>query len=152
MPKILLSVSHLTQRTQSDCLVTCVQMVTEYLQHPLPYVEIFNLLGTRWYGTPFRHVERLAQAGFTVSLVNFDLTEIQKSLLQGHPVLVGVNTADLSYWTQAVDHVVVVVGMDDDAFYINDPASSDGQQRISLDELALAQLAFDNLGAVIKRE
>ena len=151
MPKTLLSVSHQKQRTQSDCLVACVQMVTEYLQNPLTYAEIFNLLGTRWYGTPFRHVERLKHAGLAVSLANLGLKDIQASLRAGFPVIVGVNTADLSYWTQAVDHVVVVVGMDGTSFYVNDPALPDGQQLISADELALAQLAFDNLCAVLKR-
>lgn len=94
----------------------------------------------------------MQEKGFTVSLQNFGQEEIVTSLEQGYPVIVGVHTSDLSYWTRGVDHVIVVVGADDDSFYVNDPAFTEGQPWVSQHELALAQLAFDNLCAVLKRD
>jgi len=56
MPKNLLSVSHLQQRTQADCLPVCVQMVTNYLGMVLSYSELVTHLETKWFGTPFPHI------------------------------------------------------------------------------------------------
>ena len=123
MPTILLNVSNLPQRTRADCLPVCAHMVTNYLGLATSYNQLLNLLQTEWFGTPFRHVERLIQIGASVSIDHLALDNIVGYLEKGLPVIACVHTADLSYWSQAVDHVVVVVGVDDEYVFVNDPSN-----------------------------
>jgi uncharacterized protein YvpB len=55
------------------------------------------------------------------------------------------------YWTYATDHAVLVVGYDEQAVYINDPAFEQAPQRVSRADFELAWLEFDYRYAVIWR-
>ena len=44
MPKVLLSVPHLLQRSDGDCLATCAAMVLAYLDRAMDYAELLSLL------------------------------------------------------------------------------------------------------------
>ncbi|MBX3055579.1 MAG: C39 family peptidase [Anaerolineae bacterium] len=130
----LLAVSHLPQRTQADCLPVCVQMVTEYLGVPLSYAHLLQRLKTKSFGTPFRNLQELEKDGFTVTIGHMNLAEINAYLTTQLPVLAGVHTGDLLYWSQAVDHVVVVIGVDDTFVYVNDPSLPTGSHPIPIVE------------------
>ncbi|MBE7533656.1 MAG: C39 family peptidase [Ardenticatenaceae bacterium] len=147
----LLVVSHHPQRTQSDCLPVCAQMVTDYLGLPLSYSHLVKRLGTRSFGTPFRNIKELEKDSFAVIIGHMNLAEIRRYLTAQLPVLAGVHTADLSYWSQAVDHMVVVIGVDDSFVYVNDPSLVAGRHPIPHVEFELAQLGFDQLCAVLHR-
>ena len=149
MPTTWLSVSHLQQRSQADCLPICAQTVLAYLNRPQPYEQMVVLLDTRWFGTPFRHLKRLEQFGLSVKIGELSLAEIESYLEAGSPVISYVHTADLSCWTQAADHVVVVIGIDDENVYVNDPSRAHAPQLIPRIEFELAQLRYDNLCAII---
>ena len=56
---------------------------------------------------------------------------------------------DLSSSIEATDHALVVVGIDDDAFYVNDPYLNQAPQRVPRIHFELAWFRFDNLCAVI---
>jgi ABC-type bacteriocin/lantibiotic exporter with double-glycine peptidase domain len=145
----LLSVLHLQQRSQADCLPVCAQMVLTHLGHAHSYEQLVDLLGTRWFGTPFRRLKRLEQFGLSVTLSELSLVDIESHLKNDTPVIAYVHTADLSYWAKTVDHVVVVVGADNEKVYLNDPSYGQAPQVISRTEFELAQLRYDNLCAVI---
>lgn len=66
--------------------------------------------------------KELEKDNFTVTIGHMNLAEIRRYLTAQLPLLAGVHTADLSYWSQAVDHVVVVIGVDDIFVYVNDPS------------------------------
>ncbi len=149
MPTNWLPVSHLQQRSLADCLPVCVQMVLAYLGYPHSYEPLFELLGTRWFGTPFRRIERLERLGLSVTIGELSLGKIGAYLESGLPIIAYVHTADFSYWNQAADHVVVVVGMDVGHVYVNDPYQAQSPQAIPRAEFELAQLRYDNLCAVI---
>ena len=149
MQNNLLSVSHLQQRGQADCMPVCAQMVTDYLGKKLPYRRLTRLLGTRGFGTPFRNITRLDTIGVAVALDHLSLIDMRAYLTSGIPIIASVNTADLTYWSQAVDHVVVVIGLDDSNVYVNDPAFTTGGQPVPSPEFELAQLRFDLLCAVL---
>ncbi len=151
MPKILLSVLHLQQQTESDCLAVCTQMVMNYLDVVSSYEKLISLLDTKWFGTPFRNIKRAEQYGLSVQIEPLSLNEINSHLVNGFPVVTCVHTADLSYWSQAVDHVVVVVGLGDTHVYLNDPSLNHGPHPVPVKEFELAQLNYDNLCAVIKK-
>jgi predicted double-glycine peptidase len=83
--------------------------------------------------------------------LHLSLAEIETNLLARLPIVACVHTADLGYWSRAVDHVVVVVGLDEQQVYVNDPSLSTGQQPVPRTEFELAQLHYDNLCAIIQR-
>jgi predicted double-glycine peptidase len=91
----------------------------------------------------------LSQHGLQVAIEHLALAEMDAYLVQDSPVVAGVHTGPLSYWSQAVDHVVLVVGVQTNHVYVHDPSLSDGPQEIPRVEFELAQLDFDNLCAVI---
>ncbi len=126
-------------------------MVLDYLDHPIPYPRLLSLLGTRDFGTPAENIVRLEDIGLgiKVALAHTDVDELRGHLEAGRPVIAFVNTSDLPYWSEATDHVLVVIGMDGDVFYVNDPYFDQAPQCISRAHFELAWLRFDNLCAVI---
>lgn len=150
MPKTLLPVSPLLQRTEADCLPICVQMVLAYLGRAMPYERLVELLGTRWFGTPAGHIERLEQLGIAVTVADLSLPAIHQYLDAGLPVIAFVSTADLPYWSEDTDHAVVVVGLDDEAVYVNDPFFPHSPQAVPRPAFELAQLRFDHRCAVLR--
>ena len=121
MPKTLLAVSHLRQQAESDCLPVCVQMALIYLGRSVPYEDLVRLLGTRWFGTPSENILRLEQLGIQVTLRELSWAEIEAALIRQQPVIAFVATADLPYGSTTADHVVVMVGIDAEFVYVNDP-------------------------------
>lgn len=124
-------------------------MVLNYLNAIVSYETLVNLLDTKSFGTPFGNVKRLESPGVSVQIEHLSLTEIGVYLAKGLPVIACVHTADLSYWSQVVDHVVVVVGSDDAHVYVNDPSLDYGPHVVPTTEFELAQLNYDNLCAII---
>jgi ABC-type bacteriocin/lantibiotic exporter with double-glycine peptidase domain len=150
MQKNLLNVSHLQQRADSDCLPVCVQMVLKYWEREESYENLVRLLGTRWFGTPVDNILRLSQLGIRVTIEELSLEEIWAYLQQDIPVMAFVSTADLSYWDTESDHVIVVIGMEEQWVYVNDPFFAQAPQQITRISFELAQLRFNNRCAVIR--
>lgn len=55
---------------------------------------------------------------------------LEKHLNTGLPVLVNVNTKELTYWNGEASHVVAVIGLENDIVIVNDPAFDDAPKRI----------------------
>jgi hypothetical protein len=123
-------------------------MVLDYLGYETPYDRLVTLLGTDWFGTPFRHLNRLKQLDVSVYIEHLSLEEIAEYLEQDLPVIACVHTADLSYWAYTTEHVVVIVGMDESQVYVNDPSLAQGNHPVPIVEFELAQLNFDHLCAM----
>lgn len=107
-----------------------------------------ELLGTRWFGTPAANILRLQQLGLRVTLDEIPRAGIAGHLAHGLPVIAFISTADLSYWTVDTDHAVVVVGMDENSVYLNDPYHTDETQPVTHAAFELSQLRFNHLCAV----
>lgn len=145
-----LPVSHQKQRQQADCLAACTAMVLRYLEVPCEYDELIRLLEIQAHGTAFSKVRNLATSfGLHVDVQEGDLDALRLCLDLALPPLVAVNTDDLSYWKSAVDHAVVVIGMDDTMIALNDPAFNTAPQVISLVEFSVAWIEQDYKYAVI---
>lgn len=151
MPKTWLAVSHLRQRVESDCLPICAQMVLTYLGRNESYERLLQLLGTRWFGTPARNILRLEQIGLSVVLIELSIAEIETRLQNNYPVIAFVNTADLPYWKVTADHAVVVVGIDEENVYLNDPYFEHAPQVVSRIAFELSLLRFNNQCVVIEK-
>ncbi len=147
----MLSVSHRQQRTQSDCLPICAQMVLAYLGLMPPYKTLTSLLDTRHFGTPFRNLKRLEKLGTSVTFDHCGIGEIAHYTQNNSPVIVALQTADLKYWAGIeTDHVVVVIGIDVQSVYVHDPSLDHGPHPVPHSQFELAQLKFDNICAVIQ--
>lgn len=144
-------VSHYRQQSEVDCLPVCAQMVLAYLGLNVSYKKLVRLLDTKSFGTPFRNIKRLEQLNLSVQIEHLALTEMSAYVSQGVPVIACVHTADLSYWSQAVDHVVVVVGVDEQSVHLHDPTLADGPYTLPRPEFELAQLNYDHLCAIVSK-
>jgi ABC-type bacteriocin/lantibiotic exporter with double-glycine peptidase domain len=118
-------------------------MVLSYLGRSESYEHLARLLGTRWFGTPSENILRLEQLDVQVTLRELSLAEIEAALIFQQPVIAFVSTADLPYWSTASDHVVVIVGIDEQFVYVNDPFFAEAPQRVPRPSFELAQQRFD---------
>jgi len=147
--KTLLPVPHRIQRRQADCLAACAAMILEYLGRPTDYARLVTLLGIRDFGAPSSNIRQLAKLGLSVSFRQGAPGDLAAHLLHGEPCIVFLRTGELPYWQEDTGHAVVLVGMDEDVVYLNDPAFAQTPQRVSHGDFLLAWLEFDYDYAVI---
>ncbi len=135
--QIRLPVPHIQQRADGECLVACTAMVFDYLGLPFDYQRGMRLLRIRaQIGTPFYQIRELSKLGISVVYQQGTLPDLHVYLTQGLPCIVGVKTGELSYWQGVnVQHAVVVIGLENDFVYLNDPAFSNGPVRVALGDL-----------------
>jgi uncharacterized protein YvpB len=119
-------------------------MTLAYLGRTDTAEQLTRLLETRSFGTPLENILRLDQIGLQVTLKESSLEEISRYLQNNRPVIAFVNTLDLPYWQNDTDHAVVIVGMDDEFVYVNDPYIAEAPQRIPrlLFELSMMRFGF----------
>jgi ABC-type bacteriocin/lantibiotic exporter with double-glycine peptidase domain len=146
----LLPVSHRRQKQPSDCLAACAAMVLDYLLVPVNYSQLIGLLNVDAVGAPFRNLRYLHSLGLSVTVAEGNIETLQTQLDTGLPVIVAVATIELPYWDEATDHAVVVIGMDEQQVYINDPDRVSSPQVVSLAEFELAWLEKDYLYACVQ--
>jgi ABC-type bacteriocin/lantibiotic exporter with double-glycine peptidase domain len=150
LPIVLpLPVPHRKQERDSDCLAACAAMVLAYLNRPTAYAELLTLLRIGPLGAPRRNVSRLAQLGLDVTYREATLPIVAAYLQAGEPVITFVDTTELTYWSFATNHAVVVIGLDAIEVVVNDPAFDTAPHRIPHDEFELAWLNSDNACAII---
>lgn len=125
-----LRVPHWRQRQEGECLAACAAMGLTYLEAPVLYEQLKQLLDVETSSAPFFNIDRLRSWWLVVEHRQGNLEMVQAHLAAGRPVLVPVDTALLPYWItrpdvtdaeRVTDHAVVVVGMDDQSIYVNDP-------------------------------
>lgn len=72
------------------------------------------------------------------------------TLLQhGWPIIASVDTGPLPYWEISTGHAVVVVGMEREHIFLNDPGMPDGPVQVLIGDFELAWLEQDELYAVL---
>jgi ABC-type bacteriocin/lantibiotic exporter with double-glycine peptidase domain len=149
----LLPISHRQQSQQADCLAACTAMILEYLQIPVNYARLRRLLNIRYFGAFFSDIERVAALGVFVRVDEGNIETIHAYLEIGLPVIVAVNTGPLqSYWRDAIGHAIVVVGIEEQTVYVNDPALPSAPQAIHINEFIPAWGEKDYLFAIIALE
>ncbi len=141
MLKRLLPVSHRKQSQKADCLAACAAMVLNYIGRPCSYQRLLDLLSITPIGAPSSNILRLAQLGVSVVHDAGSLEELESQIAQGRPCIVFLDTGELPYWSEATFHAVVVVGMDNDYVYINDPAFDHAPQSVTWGDFDLAWIA-----------
>jgi ABC-type bacteriocin/lantibiotic exporter with double-glycine peptidase domain len=127
-----LLLSNVQQRQQADCLVACAAMVLQYLYIPFTYDRLLNKLGTADAGTPFSRLELLKDWRLTVMRGEGNLETLQMYLDVGLPIIVAIRTWAFPHWRgRDTEHAVVVVGIDQNNFYLNDPAIDEAPQTVT---------------------
>lgn len=153
MPTSWLKLPLITQSTDGYCLQSCVQMVLTLWNDNVSERELSRLFGATEYGTPSSHVTRLSQRGYKVEYRTATIQEAKQWLAQRIPLIAFVNTEFLEYWDgwDATRHAVVIVGIDEQKVYLNDPAFDTAPQIASLDGFLAAWAEMDEVVAVIRR-
>lgn len=153
--KVVLPVPHLQQRRIGDCLVACTGMMLAHLGKAFHYRNVAQQLKTQDFGTVFSNIRYLNIPGVTVQVHHGDLDHLYNHLLQNRPSAVAVRTAELPHWYndpsrfEEVAHALVVVGIDAEMVYINDPAFESAPLQVPHGEFQLARIDFDELYAVL---
>ena len=145
----LLSVSHLKQRQSADCLAACAVMALHYLALPTQYDRLTRLLGITRYGAVFSNLQRLESLGVSVLIEPGELETLRRHLDTGLPPLVPVETRWLGYWKVDTYHVVVVVGIEDETVYVNDPYFDTAPIAVSINEFIPAWVERKSLYGVM---
>ncbi len=153
MPKVLLPILHLKQRSEGDCLAACAAMVLDNLGLTLSYPDLLELLKIRSYGAPASNIRLVAQLGLSVTYSVTDLSGLIQLLEQGLPVIAFLRTKDLPYWQYNTDHAVVVTGYDSSArqLFVHDPYANEAPIGVSQGDFELAWSERDYHYATITR-
>jgi len=151
VPNTLLPIPHHSQRSDGDCLAACAAMVLDHLGVSADYDHLLRLLDVKPYGTPGSRLHNLIDLGVHVRYAQGTIGELFDYLERGQPCIVLVRTDQLPYWTCTTNHAVLIVGFDEQAVYVNDPAFEQAPQRAPRADFELAWLAFDYRYAVIWR-
>jgi ABC-type bacteriocin/lantibiotic exporter with double-glycine peptidase domain len=150
MSAVLLAVPHVSQRSQGECLAACAAMMLRYLGHSANYDQLLKLLRVRTsIGAPASNIRQLEVLGVTVIYKQGTWAELQEHLMNNRPCMVLVQTGELPYWDEYSDHAVVMIGLDEEFVYLNDPAFSDAPMQVPRDEFGLAWLEKDEVYAVL---
>jgi ABC-type bacteriocin/lantibiotic exporter with double-glycine peptidase domain len=145
----LLNVPHRQQRADADCLAACAAMVLEYLAVPIRYDRLLRLLRVEAAGASFFNLSALESLGLSILVAEGTMDTLPYLLDLALPIVVSVDTAELSYWQQSARHALVIVGLDDQLVYANDPAFGKAPQAIPDHSFESAWLQRDYLYAVI---
>lgn len=148
---VQLSVPHKQQAQNGDCLAICVEMVLTYLGASFDSAQIAKTLRIQPNaGTPFPTIRELEKLSVLVGYRrNGSLETLYTLLRHGWPVIAAVDTGPLPYWDISTGHAVVVVGMESEHIFLNDPGMPDGPTRVLLGDFDLAWLEQDELYAVL---
>jgi ABC-type bacteriocin/lantibiotic exporter with double-glycine peptidase domain len=137
-----LTVPHWRQQQPGECLAACAAMVLLHLGVPAAYERLKQQLDVETSSAPFFYIDRLRSWRLVVERKQGTLATMQMHLAAGRPVLVPVDTALLPYWItrpditdaeRVTDHAVVVVGLDDQFIYVNDPDFETAPQTVERD-------------------
>src|SRR5205814_641735 len=109
----------------SDCLAACAAMVLDYLGVSTKYAELLNLLRITPQGANLKNLRYLQSLGVKVLIGRGELENLQESLKRRVPPIAFVKTEQLSYWGEANNHAIVIIGIEGNQMFVNDPAFAD---------------------------
>jgi ABC-type bacteriocin/lantibiotic exporter with double-glycine peptidase domain len=112
--------------------------------------ELRQLMDTQPTGTRARNLESLTALGFDVALNSSNLAQLLDALAAGLAPIVFVDTGPLDYWHVECAHVAVLVGIDEENVFLNDPCFGAAPQRTSLSGFLQAWALNSHLAAILR--
>ncbi len=151
MPRDWLQVPFVQQSHDGDCLPACAAMILQYWQDAKSSKRISRLLGTEYFGTPPKRIERLTRWGYIVNYRQATLEALVQSIARNIPPIAMVKTGFLDYWDEFdTGHAVVIVGINERHVLLNDPAFSTAPQVATVDGFAAAWIERNEMAAFIQ--
>jgi ABC-type bacteriocin/lantibiotic exporter with double-glycine peptidase domain len=145
MSRRLLAVPHRTEAFVGACLPACCQMALAFWGISESQAEIAAQIGhIEGAGTPSRNITRLV--AFGVEVVWHEegkVDELRQTITDGKVPVVFLRTGELPYWDQDTPHALVVVGVEADTVYVNDPAFENAPVPVPAGDF---ELAWDEFG------
>ncbi len=123
-------------------------MVLAYMGHTVRYSRLMRILNTSDIGTPFSNLHNVSRIGVTVTVASGTLDLLYEQLSHNRPCIASVQTAELPHWPHATEHAIVVVGMDSDYVFVNDPSFEIAPILVPIGDFDLAWLEMDEDYAV----
>jgi len=152
MPSLFLSVEHVQQHQDGECLAACAAMLLNFAGISISYKRLLKVLEIEpGLGTPSFKIRNLLRLGIKVDYRQGLIEDLRNHLQLGQPCIVFLRTGDLPYWHRSIEHAVVLVGIDDEHVYLNDPAVVLSPMQVSLGDFDLAWLERDEMYAVLTR-
>jgi ABC-type bacteriocin/lantibiotic exporter with double-glycine peptidase domain len=152
MNSIILPVNHIRQLKNGECVAACAAMILTYIGIKVNYFQLLKLLRVTEIGTAFYHIRELEKVGVIVVYKQGTLGEVHDHLSNNRPCIAAVKTKELPYFVEDSDHAVVIVGLDEQFVYLNDPAMPNAPQQVSHGNFLLAWIERDEMYAtIIKR-
>lgn len=148
----LLQVPHIQQKEAGECLDACAAMVCAYLGIRVNYRRLVRTLRIQTgVGAPLSHIEKLNGRQIKgLFQRNGTLKKLYQLLESGWPTIVGVQTREFPHWNHRPSrHAVVVIGMDSQCVYINDPEMPDAPTPVSIGDFDLAWFEQNECYAVL---
>ena len=102
-------------------------------------------------GTKASNIAKIQHIGVNVVLRSASLFDLRNLLKKKVPCIVFLWTGNLEYWNIACWHAVVVVGLEENATYINDPFFSDAPKKVFLDSFLEAWSHYDFILVEIRK-
>ena len=118
-------------------------MVLTYLGVSFRYSRLLELLQVQPFGTPGHDLRFLDRLGINIVYRDGDMLTLVDYLTSGLPCIVLVKTDFLSYWQYPSDHAVVVIGLENEKVYLNDPAFAEHPIKVTHAEFELAWMEVD---------
>jgi ABC-type bacteriocin/lantibiotic exporter with double-glycine peptidase domain len=146
-----LPVPYYKQNKVGYCLAACAQMVLAFQGVSRSQDNLANQLQIKpSLGIPTRNIQLLASRDISVVYGEGVITDLQKWLVAGKPVITFVQAGEFSHWQgEYFQHAVVVIGITDQIVWLLDPDKDETPIAVSEDEFMLAWLGMDYLYAVI---
>ncbi len=152
MEPILLPVTHIYQHKKGECVAACCAMLLDYLSISTSYKQLLKLLGTQPFGTLASQINKLETLNLTVIYKHGTFTELYEHLTNNRPCIAFVMTGQLPYWHEDQSHAVVVVGLDDERIFLNDPAFPIAPTPVARGDFDLAWFEWDEMYATLMRK
>lgn len=138
----LSGIANWQQPREGDCLPACAAMVLTYLNQKVDYQLLRRQLGTTQLGTIFSNIQHIQSRRLVVEYGQGNLETLARHLGANRPVIVAVATELLPYWitrsdideaSRETEHAVVVVGLEQQTIYVNDPDFKHAPQKLDLE-------------------
>ncbi|MEM7530990.1 MAG: C39 family peptidase [Chloroflexota bacterium] len=149
-----LSVPHIQQMYPGDCLAACAAMCLSYLGIRYRYQRLLRQLEVDVNeGAIFGNIQNLKMRGVSITKQEYGTwDDLYQILINGWPCILNVEARELPHWSQVTSaHAVVLVAIEENYVYINDPILPIGSARVSIGEMDLAWLEKNERYAVIYR-